>query len=423
MGFGQVERIPLVATRSRVADAQARRRPAAAANPIAGSSPRDRTRVMISCGEPSGDLYAGALVSALTAIDPAIDVFGFGGATSRRGRRGSRRRLSRRVRHRSGGGPVACCRARGGCCARSNAAARDRRPDVFVAIDFPDFNFRLLLGHPQARHSGRLLREPAALGLARGAARDDSPRRLAHARHLSVRAGDVRARRRARRVRRPSAGGSGGSGPASRSIPDARSAWTPASRCSRCCRAAGRTNSATCCRPWSRRCRSSRRTCRACSSSSRARRRSTTRCSLRSPRLRPGRRPSPSSSMRPTTCSPPPTWCVTASGTATVQAALHGRPMVIVYRLSASDLRDGPVVRARDDVRHGQSRGGPVVVPELIQDAFTPAAVAREAVSLLTDRTRVETMRRDLAEVRARLGGPGASRRAAEAVLSVVRTR
>jgi lipid-A-disaccharide synthase len=64
---------------------------------------------------------------------------------------------------------------------------------------------------------------------------------------------------------------------------------------------------------------------------------------------------------------------------------------------------------------------GRTVVPELIQDAFTPDAVAREAVSLLTDRARIEQMERDLAEVRARLGGPGASARAARAVLDVAR--
>jgi lipid-A-disaccharide synthase len=52
-------------------------------------------------------------------------------------------------------------------------------------------------------------------------------------------------------------------------------------------------------------------------------------------------------------------------------------------------------------------------VPELIQGEFTPEAVAAEAASLLTDRARAETMRRDLAAVRATLGSPGASRRAA----------
>jgi len=45
--------------------------------------------------------------------------------------------------------------------------------------------------------------------------------------------------------------------------------------------------------------------------------------------------------------------------------------------------------------------------------------LARETVSLLTDRTRADAMRRDLAQVRDALGAPGASRRAAKAVLGV----
>ena len=60
---------------------------------------------------------------------------------------------------------------------------------------------------------------------------------------------------------------------------------------------------------------------------------------------------------------------------------------------------------------------GQPVVPELIQDAFTADAVAREAVSLLTDAARAGAMRQALASVRVRLGAPGASARAARAVL------
>jgi lipid-A-disaccharide synthase len=66
---------------------------------------------------------------------------------------------------------------------------------------------------------------------------------------------------------------------------------------------------------------------------------------------------------------------------------------------------------------------GEKIVPELVQDAFTPEAVAAEAVSMLTDRGRAARIREGLARVRARLGGPGASRRAAEAIMRVIDTR
>jgi lipid-A-disaccharide synthase len=64
---------------------------------------------------------------------------------------------------------------------------------------------------------------------------------------------------------------------------------------------------------------------------------------------------------------------------------------------------------------------GERIVPELIQEAFTPATVAGEAISMLTDHDRVNRIRDGLARVREKLGGPGASRRAAEAILKVVR--
>jgi lipid-A-disaccharide synthase len=59
------------------------------------------------------------------------------------------------------------------------------------------------------------------------------------------------------------------------------------------------------------------------------------------------------------------------------------------------------------------------VVPELIQDAFTPQAAAAEALRVLTDPEHAARVKADLAEIRAKLGTPGASRRAAEAVLAV----
>jgi lipid-A-disaccharide synthase len=62
---------------------------------------------------------------------------------------------------------------------------------------------------------------------------------------------------------------------------------------------------------------------------------------------------------------------------------------------------------------------GRKVVPELIQDDFTPEAVAHEALAILRNPEHAATVKRDLSEVRRQLGPPGASRRAAEAVLAV----
>jgi lipid-A-disaccharide synthase len=112
---------------------------------------------------------------------------------------------------------------------------------------------------------------------------------------------------------------------------------------------------------------------------------------------------------------------ITASGTATVQAALHECPMVIVYRLSPLTYRLGkPFVRVNTYGMVNLIAGRPVA-PELIQDRFTAEAVTRHAVALLRDPAARAGARAALRDVRARLGGPGASRRAAEIVLRMTR--
>jgi lipid-A-disaccharide synthase len=112
-----------------------------------------------------------------------------------------------------------------------------------------------------------------------------------------------------------------------------------------------------------------------------------------------------------------------ASGTVTVQAALHGCPMVVVYRLSSLTYRLGKPFVHVDTYAMANLVAGRRVVPELIQDEFTPERVADEALRVLTDSAHAAAVRRDLGEVRARLGTPGASRRAAQAVLDVARKR
>jgi lipid-A-disaccharide synthase len=112
---------------------------------------------------------------------------------------------------------------------------------------------------------------------------------------------------------------------------------------------------------------------------------------------------------------------ITASGTATVQAALHGRPMVVVYRLSALTYKVGKPFLLVENVAMVNLIAGRRIVPELIQENCTAANIAVETISLLTNPERREETCRGLEEVRAKLGGPGASGRAAEAVLEVAR--
>jgi lipid-A-disaccharide synthase len=112
-----------------------------------------------------------------------------------------------------------------------------------------------------------------------------------------------------------------------------------------------------------------------------------------------------------------------ASGTVTVQAALHQCPMVVVYRLSSLTYRMGKPFVHVDTYAMANLVAGRRVVPELIQEDFTPDRVAGEAMRVLTDPAYAASMRAALGDVRGRLGSPGASARAAAAVIEVARGR
>ena len=97
---------------------------------------------MISCGEPSGDLYAGALTRELLRLDPSALITGFGSQRLR----SAGATLVDDFQGLSVTGLLEVARVLPRTYAiyrRLLAHAAATRPDVFVAIDFPDFNFRL----------------------------------------------------------------------------------------------------------------------------------------------------------------------------------------------------------------------------------------------------------------------------------------
>lgn len=111
---------------------------------------------------------------------------------------------------------------------------------------------------------------------------------------------------------------------------------------------------------------------------------------------------------------------IVCSGTATVEAALLGTPMVVVYRVSPATAL---LVRRLVEVPHFAMVNliaGRRIVPELMQKDFTPEGVAREVRRLLDEPEAREQQKRDLAEVRAKLGPGGAVERAAEIIASMM---
>ena len=109
-----------------------------------------------------------------------------------------------------------------------------------------------------------------------------------------------------------------------------------------------------------------------------------------------------------------------ASGTATLEAALLGAPMVVCYRVSrltevvARLLNRSPWISLPNIV------AGSGAVPEILQDKVTGARLSFEAERLLVEPVAATAQRAAFKEVRSRLGQPGVGERAARAVLKVV---
>lgn len=113
---------------------------------------------------------------------------------------------------------------------------------------------------------------------------------------------------------------------------------------------------------------------------------------------------------------------ILASGTATLEAALLKRPMIVAYRVSAITARIFKTFRLMKSpyIALANLMAGEAVVPELIQDAATPERIAAEAQALLNDPARRAQIAARFGELRKTLR-QGADRRAAESVLALVR--
>ena len=371
-------------------------------------------KVMISCGEASGDLYAGALAADLRILDPSAEIFGLGGQRLKAagatltgafdGLTVTGLTEALRVLPRS----YAMLR-------RLVDAARERRPDVFVAIDFPDFNFRLMaairrLGIPivyyvspqlWAWRPRRMQTMKALVDRVLVIFPFEAP--LYQQAGVPVRfvGHPLVDLARAHQPRQAFLRDCG-------LVPDAPTvALLPGSRPNELQRIAPGMAAAL---PRIRERVPDVQFVVACA---------------------PGL---PEALFAPFAATKAvlvhdrtddvlaaADAVITASGTATVQAALHECPMVVVYRLSPLTYRLGKPFVKVDTYAMANLVAGRRIVPELIQGDFTPERVADETVAFLEDRERHARTREALRRVREQLGEPGASRRAAEAILEVAR--
>jgi lipid-A-disaccharide synthase len=106
------------------------------------------------------------------------------------------------------------------------------------------------------------------------------------------------------------------------------------------------------------------------------------------------------------------------SGTATLQAALIGTPMVVVYRASPLTYQIAKCLVKIPYISLVNILAGKAIVPELIQDRMTPDRISQEALDILMDTGRRDAMKKAFQAIRSSLGDPGASKRAAEFILA-----
>jgi lipid-A-disaccharide synthase len=111
---------------------------------------------------------------------------------------------------------------------------------------------------------------------------------------------------------------------------------------------------------------------------------------------------------------------IVSSGTATVEAALLDAPMIVVYRLAPLTAAIARLLVRTPMFAMVNLIAGRRVVPELVQKDFTPERLAREATRLLDAPEARAEMRRGLAEVREKLGPPGAVERAADLIAAML---
>ncbi len=110
-----------------------------------------------------------------------------------------------------------------------------------------------------------------------------------------------------------------------------------------------------------------------------------------------------------------------ASGTATLEAAFFGMPLVILYRVAWLTWVIGKRLVKIDFLGMPNILAGREIAREFLQDDAEPCAIAAEMLRLLNDPSARATIAHDLASVIALLGAPGAGSRAATVIASELR--
>ena len=110
-------------------------------------------------------------------------------------------------------------------------------------------------------------------------------------------------------------------------------------------------------------------------------------------------------------------FAIVASGTATLETAIMGIPFVIAYKVGLINYIAYKIVAKIKVLGLVNVIAGRIVVPEFLQHDATPEKIAKGVLEILRDESKKSVMRAELASVKSSLGAPGASMRAARAIL------
>jgi lipid-A-disaccharide synthase len=114
------------------------------------------------------------------------------------------------------------------------------------------------------------------------------------------------------------------------------------------------------------------------------------------------------------------TVAIASTGTVTMECAYFGVPTVTLYRTSWSTYQIGRRIIKVKSLTMPNLLANEEIYPEFIQAAATPENISRATLEFLRNESARNRVKAKLAGVLASLGGPGASRRAAEAILRIL---
>jgi len=111
---------------------------------------------------------------------------------------------------------------------------------------------------------------------------------------------------------------------------------------------------------------------------------------------------------------------IVVSGTATLETALLGTPLIVIYSVSALTYMIGRMLISVEHIGLVNIVAGKSVAPELIQHEANPERIAAEVLKILNDAERRKVMQEELSRLREKLGRPGAAKRVARMALTLM---